>query len=217
MAMPNNTLSSQPIVGTFLPPRTVLRNTPALGLLDYHMGPVALSDPTLGIAYQLWQVRADGVNIYLSAPNTPEFVVLAQPALWVALAFDQNGNVFIAWTADEVGDSYFYWFDTTIPGYRITALSGPVVRVFATLDDPRPIEFQNDDVILAYTRLGTLFYRQQRDRFGIEYNLGAAPGLLVQLGISHVLRLQFAFQNTTGNAGIPPKEYTMPPGVNPPS
>ncbi len=216
--MPNNTLSSQPIVGAFLPPRAALRNTPLSGLSDVHDGPVAISNPSQGIAFQTWQVRADGVNIYLSAPNTPEFVYLPNTAaIWVALAFDQNGNTFIAWTQDLAGQSFYRWFDTTIPGYRVSTLTGPVLRVFATLDDQRPIEFQNDDIIFAYTRLGTLFYRQQRDRFGIEYNLGAAPGALVQLGMSHVLRLQYAFQNTTGNAGIPPKEYSMPPGVNPPS
>lgn len=218
MAMPNNVLSSQPIVGAFLAPRTVLRNTPALGLLDYHMGPVALSDPTLSIAYQLWTVRGDASNIYLSAPNTPEYPVLpGQSAIWVALGFDQNGNVFIAWTANKTGQSYYYWFDTTIPGYRISAVPGVVNRVFACLDDPRPAEFQTDDVMVSYVRAQQLYMRQQRDRFGVEYDLGAAPGDIVQMGITHVLRMQWAFQNTTGNAGVPPKEYTMPPGVNPPS
>lgn len=218
MSMPNNALSTKPIVGAFLPPRTVLRNTPALGLLDYHMGPVALSNPTLGISYQLWRVRGDQTGIYLSAPNTPEFAILpGQSAIWVALAFDQNGNVFIAWTANVTGQSYFYWFDTTIPGYRITAIPGVVNRVFACLDDARPTEFQVDDVMVSYVRLGQLCMRQQRDRFGVEYNLGAAPGDIVQMFMTHVLRLQWAFQNTSGNAGVPPQEYRLPPGVNPPS
>jgi hypothetical protein len=216
--MPNNALSSHPVVGAFLPPRTALRNTPALGLIDVHPGPVALSNPTLGITYQLWQVRGDANNIYLSAPNTPEFKVLpGQSAIWVALAFDQNGNVFIAWTANNTGQSYYYWFDTTIPGYRISAIPGVVNRVFACLDDNRNAEFQVDDVMVSYVRAGQLYFRQQRDRFGVEYSLGAAPGAIVQFYMSHVLRMQWAFQNTLGNAGVPPQEFSPPLGINEPS
>ena len=186
--------------------------------MDYSLGPIALGDPSHGLTYQTWTLRSDGSNIYLSAPNTPEYVFFAgTAAVWVALAFDQNGRVFIAWTANQVGQSYYYWYDTTIPGYRITALSGTVKRVFAMLDDPRTAESSSNDILFTYVRLGVLYLRQQRDRFGVEYNFGAAPGNLVQFGMNHKLRMQFAFLNTDGGGGLPPQEYRMPPGVNPPS
>lgn len=216
--MPNSTVSTTPIPSGFQPPRTTLRTTVAQGLVDVHPGPIALANPLQGLNYQLWQVRADGTNIYLSAPNTPEFAYLPNTAaVWVALSFDQNGRPFIAWTADKVGTSYYYWYDTTIPGFRTSALVGPVFRVFAVMDDQRPLLIQNSDIILAYTRNGTLFTRVERDRFGVEYNQGAAPGKLVQLGMNTKLRLQFAFLNTTGQGGVPPQEWNPALGFNEPA
>jgi hypothetical protein len=186
--------------------------------VDYSLGPIAIADPSHGLVYQTWTVRSDGNNIYLSAPNTPEYVFFANtPAVWVALAFDQNAKIFIAWTGSLAGDSYYYWYDTTIFGYRISNLASPVSRVFAMLDDPRVAESSSNDIILAYTRLGTLYTRQERDRFGVEYNFGAAPGTLVQMGMNRKLRLQFAFQNVTGTAGLPPQEWNPALGINEPA
>jgi hypothetical protein len=188
------------------------------GLQDVHYGGIALSNASQGVQYQLWTatVLPNG-DIQLSAPNTPAFTFLAGVnAAWVAIAFDQSANVFIAYST-ALGAASFYWFDTTIPGYRTTPLSGVVPRVFATLDDARPIENSNNDVILTYVRSGTLYTRQQRDRFGVEYNLGAAPGTLVQFGMNHVLRLQFAFQGVQGPRILPPAEYSPNLGINEPA
>lgn len=194
MALPNNALSSITLPAAFNPPRTTLRDTAAAGLSDSHMGGIALGDSSHGLAYQLWTVFASAGGIWLAAPNTPALQILPNtPAIWVALSFDQNAQPFISWVVDNTGAAFYYWFDTTISGFRTSALTGPIARIFATLDDQRPVEIANSDIILAYVRGTTLYVRQQRDRFGVEYTLGTAPGPFIQFGMNAQLRIQFAF------------------------
>lgn len=215
--IPAATLSSVPLPAPFLPPRTNIRFSAVAGLSDMHYGGVALGDPSLGITYQLWTAFSDGVNIYLTAPNTVPFVQLAGVnAVWVGLAMDQNARVFLTY-ADKNGNAFYYWFDSTIPGYRTTAIPGIVFRPFATLDDSRVVELVSSDVILAYVRAGVLYFRAQRDRFGVEYTLGAAPATLVQIGMNSRNRFQFAFQNVQGGGGLPPAEWNLGLGINEPA
>lgn len=205
--LPNAVLSSTAIGAPFLPPRNTVRFSAQAGTNDNHPGPIAIGDPSQGIDYQLWHAACDGTDIYLSAPNTPQFVFLhGVGAVWVALAFDQNGRVFLAWV-DAANHAHYYWFNTLISGYQTDTLSGTITRIFAALDDIRPLESGSADVILAYVRTGELFFRAQRDRYGIEYDLGAAPSALVQVGMNLVYRFQFAFQNVQGNNSVPPAEF----------
>lgn len=207
MSMPGNVLSLVPVPGAFLAPRQLVRYSSPVGAHDTHYGGVAIGDSSLGITYQLWSARCDGTNIYLSAPNTLEYTIIAGVgAVWVGIAFDQSARVFLCWTT-LAGAASYYWYNTLIPGYTISTLSGFIQRIFATLDDNRPAESSSADIILAYTRVTELFVRQQKDRFGVEYDLGVAPGTLVQLGMNRANRLQFAFQNVQGNTALPPVEY----------
>lgn len=212
--IPNHVLSTTPVPSNFMPPRTNIRFSADTGLKDTHYGGIAIGDASQGYLYQLWTATIKNGDIYLSAPNTPSFKRLAGVnAAWVGLAFDQSANVFITY-ADINGNASYYWFDSTIPGYRTSTLTGVIKRPFAALDDNRTAENSNNDVILAYVRAGTLFFRAQRDRFGVEYTLGSAPSLLgatvaslVQIGMNHVLRFQFQFQNVQSTQQLPPAEF----------
>lgn len=216
--IPNSVLSTTPVPAPFLPPRQNVRALPADGLTDQHYGGRALADPSAGITYQVWTASISGTDINLSAPSVPEFTVLSGvAAAWVALAFDQNAREFIAY-ADGLGNASYYWYDSTIPGFRTSALVGPVFRVFAALDDSRPVESANSDILLAYERSGTLYLRAQRDRYGTEYNLGPVPGIsndivLAQIGMNLKWRFQFAFQQTDTVNIVPPAEYQNPSGI----
>lgn len=217
VSMPNNTLSTTPVPSAFLPPRTTIRFSSIAGRTDVHYGGIAVGDPSQGINYQLWTCFTDGNNVWLQAPNTPAYVLLPNVgAAWVGLAFDQNARVFVAY-ADVNGNASYYWYDTTIPGYRTSTLSGVIPRVFASLDDSRPALSESADILLAYVRTGNLYYRQQRDRYGVEYNLGTAPSILVQIGMAHADRFQFAFQNVQNDQVVPPGEYNLALGINEPS
>lgn len=208
--IPDNVLSDTPIEAGFLPPRTGTRFSALYGRTDSHYGGVAIGDTSLGIQYQLWSAIVNGPNIDLVAPNTPQFTLLAGVnAEWVALAFDQNARVFVAWCTAAGALSYYY-FDTLTNQYKTSSVpTNPIYRCFAALDDARPEESSIADVLLAYVKPdGNLALRAQRDRYGVEYVLGAAPAVLVQIGMNRGNRFQFAFQNVQGDAVLPPAEFT---------
>lgn len=211
--LPNNILSSRVISASFLAPRENTRLSEIDGRNDVHYGGIALNDPSYGIIYQLWTATLSITgDVLLEATNTPRYTLLAGVnAVWVALAFDQNARVFVAYATAE-GVASYYWYDTTIPGYTTSILPGSVPRVFASLDDSRIAESASADIILAYIRAGELYFRQQRDRFGVEYALTPVSNLLVQIGMNRVNRFQFAVQNETGGAALPPLEFN--PGAS---
>lgn len=215
--MPQNVLSDRPISAPFLAPRNTTRFSTIAGQSDVHNGGVAVGDPSQGISFQTWTAFISGGDIWLGAPNTPAAPFLTGlHAAWVGVAFDQNARIFLTW-ADLFGNASYYWFDSTISNYRISTLSGLIFRPFACLDDSRPIQVDQADVLLAYVRAGVLYFRQQRDRYGIEYTLGTAPATLVQIGMNQVNRFQFAFQNVQGNSVLPPAEWNLGLGINEPS
>lgn len=213
--MPNNALSSTPLPTAFLPPRNTTRFSASAGMRDVHLGGVAIGNATRGITFQLWTVFTDGNNVWLEAPNTPAFILLpGVGAAWVSLAFDQNAQIFVGY-ATLAGNASYYWFDTTVLQYRTSTLPGTITRVFSALDDNRPALSASADILLVYERGGTLFFRQQRDRYGVEYTLGTAPATLVQIGMNNLYRFQFAFQNVQGGKNaVPPAEYSPYLGIN---
>ena len=76
-----------------------------------------------------------------------------------------------------------------------------------TLDDARSFNGANSDVILGYVRAGIVRYRQQRDRFTVEYTppigAGGQPafaGSLRHISMNSRLRLEFITDDGSGDA-----------------
>lgn len=162
-------------------------------LIDYEMGGRAINDTSAGLQYQLWRVRVDEDVVYLGPDGGNEQPAFIRPGITeVALAFDQNMQPVIAFT--QGGQAWLWWFDGTVPGMVFTSILG-AVNPRVTLDDKRRGQTSSSDVILAYLRAGSLYYRQQRDRYQTEYLLTANPpcGGLATLCMSAGGRLQFGF------------------------
>ncbi|KWV45083.1 hypothetical protein [Stenotrophomonas maltophilia] len=162
-------------------------------LIDYEMGGRAINDTSAGLQYQLWRVRVDEDVVYLGPDGGNEQPAFIRPGITeVALAFDQNMQPVIAFT--QGGQAWLWWFDGTVPGMVFTSILG-AVNPRVTLDDKRRGQTSSSDVILAYLRAGSLYYRQQRDRYLTEYLLTANPpcGGLATLCMSTGGRLQFGF------------------------
>lgn len=209
--MPNNVFSLVPLPAPYLAPRTGVRFNAAAGATDTHFGGRALGDASAGIAYQLWTCFTDGDNVWLQPQNAPAFIQLPHVnAKWVALAFDQSSNVTIPYV-DGAGNLYYYWYDTTIPGYTTSQVAGTgYTRVFAAFDDQRVPMLTGSDAVIVYPKAGNIVARQQRDRFGTEYTLGPAPGTLVQFGMNSKYRMQFQFKSVQSASGdVPPAEYQL--------
>ena len=193
--MPLNRLSTTPVIAPYMVPDTLeLPNR----LTDFELGGVALSDASQGLQVQRWTCRADidtGV-VYIGAEAVPETVLFtAEGISELSLAFDQNMRPFVAFTV--YGQSKFRWYDTVLGANRITDLD-PLDRTpKCCMDDKRPWQVGqgSNDIILAYLRGDSMYYRQQRDRYEVERLL--ATGLegkrLLKVGMNTAMRLQFEF------------------------
>jgi hypothetical protein len=192
MTIPGNLLSNDRPEAPLLVPDDRRRLDPTV---DWEKGGVALNDPSQGLNVRDWKAWTDGTKVYV-APD-PEGVPAVQvftgtDITEVSLAFDQNMQPTLAFV--DSGVAKLWWYDTLAAGMTITSYPGYKTPML-TLDDKRDIATQTgvSDIIFAYIRDGLVCWRQQRERFGVERVLGAAPSSatrIVGMGMADNNRLQ---------------------------
>ncbi|GAB2899693.1 hypothetical protein ACCI51_18185 [Microbulbifer echini] len=193
MALPENTLSSQPVASPFIGGAAL----PVRNITDYERGGVAIQDPSKGLNFQTWRARIlnDGKAIVLDAQQVRASTVISGANITeVSLAFDQNMRPVIAYV--EAGTAKLYWYDSSQNAQVTTTFAG-FITPRVSLDDKRPLQQHISDVIFAYLKNGNLYHRRQRDRYGTEYLLASnvsSPGL-VKIGMSRNFRLQFLLKS----------------------
>lgn len=160
-------------------------------ILDREDGGIALNDPSEGLLYQPWLGVCDGVSITLSAPNTA-------PVTWItgaeisefSFSFDQNMRPAVAYV--EAGIAKLNWFDVAVNQQVTTVYDDTYRNPRMSLDDKHRLASDTSDVIFAYLRGGSLYYRQQRDRYLTEYLLASGvQGRLNRIGLNRQNRMQF--------------------------
>lgn len=202
--LPDGVLSTVTHEAAFLPPR----NRRRARLIDYEQGGIALQNTTEGLQYQTWWARADELTgaITLGAEHVAPSVVLTVPGIDdVALAFDLNMNLFLAWT-ESGGAARFRWYDPLLSDFTIVDLPSGSHSVRASLDDKRPHQNTAADIILTYLRAGVLYYRQLRDRFVTEYELrdDLEGYTLGQFGMNEHFRMQWELRHVGPLPPAPP-------------
>lgn len=193
--LPEHKLSSIPIVQLYLYPDNIDPDP----FKSWELGGIALNDPSQGLQVQAWYARLfkDGVtetdHVYIGAEFVPEQEIFVNVAMEeISLAFDSNMNPCFAYM--NAGVAYFYWYDTVVSGYVTTTLPTGSRSPKCCLDDKRPLENATRDILLSYMRDDKLYYREQRDRYTVEYLLTSGQGLLdlIQIGMNIANRVQFA-------------------------
>lgn len=195
--LPGHILSPTPITGAFLEPRGMPRSAADQALSPLSIGGAGFRDTTQGLASQIWTGSYVGSNVVLTpAVGAPFIAFSLANVIWFDFAFDQSMNPVVAYATVDLTVA-FRWFDSTISSFTTTVLPfGTDPWPFTQLDDARPAESNSSDVIITYTRGAHLYFLAQRDRYGIEYDLGAVvPDLkvLVAAGMSSKARFQFEF------------------------
>lgn len=187
--MPGNVLSTSSLPSLFLAPRNVLRDP----LTDFHQGGIAVNDGSQGLNVQKWTAAISGSNIVLSGDLVAPSIVLTVPGItWVGLAFDQNMRLFLTYLTPA--GAFYRWFDTTISGFVVSQLPAGSDRPMCCLDDNRALQTSSSDILLGYVRGQHLFFRMQRDRYSIEYDLqNVGAGVFRQMGMNRTNRMQFQF------------------------
>ncbi len=189
--LPEDTYSSLAVGAAFVLPDSNVSSP----LMDYERGGVAINDPSQGLDVQDWRcyLAPNRVDVMLQPGASPAVMVFSQAGIdALSFTFDQNMRPCVAYAVGE--NCYLRWFDS-VPGEYVTTPFVGVRNPRVALDDKRITQFaSNSDIIFAYIRGDSLYYRQQRDRFTIERLLrsGISPNLrLKNIGMSHVLRMQF--------------------------
>lgn len=185
MAMPDMVISSKPIPAIFIGGRAY----PVQKHIDYEWGGIAISDPSKGLMYQIWKARMENNYVYLSAPNTPEFVLLDLPKVTeISFTFDQNCRHIFVYVQDGV--SKMHWYDTSAGGYITTILGGDVKTPRVTLDDKRSSQLGISDVLVFYQKGNSLYMRVQRERYLVEHLLATnVTDGIVKVGMMNNLRV----------------------------
>lgn len=188
--LPGQALSLSVLSSGFLSPRNQRGITDFL--IDYEQGGVNIGDASQGLQVKTWTGQFIGNDVVLSADAVTPVAVLTVPGITeFGFTFDQNMRVFVAYVMG--GNTFFYWYDSTIPGYTTTQLPAGSNSPRCSLDDKRPLEALTSDIILVYLRGDSMYFRAQRDRYGVEYlltNTGTGK-LLAQVGMNSVNRFQF--------------------------
>ena len=184
--IPNNTFTATPVIGTFL----YLQDVVYTPLTQTVMGGIAISDPSEGRLYQPWSVNYDGTNILVN-PNTSAavFTMAVPNVVAVSLAFDSNMGIVLAWITTS-GTAVLYYYDTIAAAYTTHSYAG-ITSCRLCVDNPVTYFQGASDVIFGYTNGTNLCYRQQRDRYNIEYIIAPTTKLLTRLGPTSANRLQF--------------------------
>lgn len=188
--LPDNTNSTIPISGLLLPPDD--RKTTVYS--DWELGGVALNDASQGLMVRNWRCWLEHpIYVRLQAEGSPVVHDLFEEDSIheLAFCFDQNMRWAVAYSLPDV--TKLRWYDSFVAQY-VTTEFPLVTSPKLTMDDKRPMHLDTSDMIFAYIRESTLYYRQQRDRFTIERPLreNLFPGARIKnIGMNDKLRLQF--------------------------
>jgi hypothetical protein len=192
VALPGNQFTTTAVRGDFLAPDDRVRTSL---LVDYEMGGIASGDPSAGLQYQAWEGRVNAGTIQVRPDGAGAWtdVTTDSGITEIAIAFDQNMRATVAYVA--AGSAKLYWYDATLPGFTTTTFAGATSPV-VTMDDKRAAEVGLNDVLFFYIKAGRVCYRQQRDRYATERDLGAAPTGMTRIlrwGFTNLFRVQLEF------------------------
>ena len=192
MALPGNQFSPTAVRGTFLTPDDLVRTSL---LVDYEMGGVAIGDPSQGLQVQAWEGRVNAGTIQVRPYGVGGWTDVTSDSgiTEIAIAFDQNMRATTAYVASGVVK--LYWFDSTLASYTTTSFAG-ITSPALTMDDKRAAEVGLNDVLFFYIKAGRVCYRQQRDRYATERDLGAVPTGMTRIlrwGFTDLFRVQLEF------------------------
>ena len=183
-----------PYIQPLAPPADFLvpDNVARVSLLrDLELGSLLVSDPTGGLRQATWEGYLDGQTFKVWIPPSgtiTDVLTVTGQVTELSLAFDSNMRPHFAYVEDGVPK--FYWYDTSTNQNTITPYPG-ITSPRLCLDDKRDRQGASRDVLMFYLREGSLYCRQQRDRYLVEYFLQDTEALAIdQVGMAAHNRLR---------------------------
>lgn len=171
----------------FLPPRN--RNSKLRE--SWELGGIGLSDPSEDFKY-FWRGFISGKSISLERQGqVPVKVVQFSGVVSeISFSFDQNMKPVVAFVEDGVSKLNYY---DTVLQREVTKTFEGIRNPKVSLDDKRRMAASYNDVILAYLKGDSLFYRLQRERYEIEHLVSEVSrgSSLAQIGMTEDRRFLF--------------------------
>lgn len=162
--------------------------------VDCEDGPVAEQDPSQGMFYQRWTAYVeDEKTVWLEAEEVPKRMLYQGlgEVTDISFAFNQNGDVHYVYVEDGV--TTFHWYNTLSGQFEDWVLPPGTRTPKLTVDEKRESQRGISDIILSYIKADHgLYFRMQRDRFQVEYQLHPGPFIMLrQVYMSRGWRLQW--------------------------
>ncbi|WP_312056811.1 hypothetical protein [Acinetobacter courvalinii] len=187
--LPDNELSTNSVYASFMVPTRV---DP---LIDYEWGGNDLNDESGGIQSKLWTGYYENGVIKIKAEGVQHDLLAVAGVTALSFAFDLNMRPAVTYIVADV--VYLWWFDTSSGSYTTTNFGSEIITPQLSFDDHRELFSLNSDIIFAYIKNGRLCIRIQRDRYQVEYDLGAGQAL-IQIGMMRNYRFGFATKLLNG-------------------
>ena len=171
----------------FVPPRN--RNSKFRE--SWELGGVAISDPSEDFKY-FWRGFLSGKYIALERQGQPlnKVIKFSGDVTEISFSFDQNMKPVITFVEDGVSKLYFY---DTVLQKEVTVVYKGIRNPRVSLDDKRRFATSYSDVIFAYLKGDSLFYRLQRERYDTEHlvSVVSKSSTLAQIGMTEDRRFLF--------------------------
>jgi hypothetical protein len=165
-------------------------------MISFEQGGIALNDPSAGRLYQTWRLYLDAGVVKVSPISGTPVTTLFTPTGVVtslSLGFDSNMVPTVAYMED--GAAKLRWFNTVSGLIQTDTYTATACK--CGTDEKRSGLEGLSDVIFAYLRAGNLYYRQQRDRYLIEYTVGAVGASFKLRRVGKNVGNRFQFELST--------------------
>jgi hypothetical protein len=196
VSFPQNVVSTVPVESAFLLPDSA----DILLFESRERGGVAVGDGTQGrqVADWLASISFDGATINIQRTDggaVTAFVTGGVNITEVSVSFDSNMNPSCAYR--ENGVVKFKWYNTLTALFQ-TDTYIDVTSFKVSADDKRIQQSAISDVIFTYMVADVLYWRQQRDRYLVEYTAGTFPKYRIRrFGMTAVNRMQFELEKVS--------------------
>jgi hypothetical protein len=139
---------------------------------ELELGPLELNQSANHLAKQWWLFEEVGGDVFIDKiygsvrAAAATYLFTSGPVTSLSATFDQLGKPLVFY--DTGTELRLWWYDPTQEDH-VTSVFGVGSDPFATFDIRYSPSNQGSDAMLFYIRDKAIFYRQQRDRYEVEY------------------------------------------------
>jgi len=193
MSLPDNSLYPTPIYYPFIADK----GSRVSRTKDFEYGGIHYRDASLGLLHTIWiaEVVGNDVRVYNKQTDETYYVYSGTDITEISFGMDTAANPVIA--VVDRGTCFIRWFDYSQQNYIVSTfynIRNPCIG----MDDKYNYITSNSSVIFAYVKDNKLYFRDQRDRFEVEYWLRDLTSniKLIKVGMSEGRRFQFQLVDT---------------------